>query len=219
MSDVRPDPATLDPREIVRQGYDRASHAYRGDDFELAGSAYAHWLRRLELRLAPGARVLDLGCGSGVPAARELARRHTVTGLDLSPVQIERARQAVPAATFVVGDMVEVEFAAASFDAIVALWSIINVPLDAQPALFRRIAAWLAPGGWLLAVVGRVAWTGIERDWREVPGLGMYYAHADVATYRRWLGEAGLAIVEEGVEPRGGRPGYSVLIARRPAEG
>src|SRR5438552_19019951 len=91
-----------DPKVLVRDGYDRASHAYRGDAFALdAQSGYAHWLRRLTRRLVPGARVLDLGCGNGVPVARELAGQFVVTGVDLSPVQIERARALVPGARFV----------------------------------------------------------------------------------------------------------------------
>src|SRR4249920_253252 len=94
-----------DPHALVRDGYDRASHAYRGDDCDLEQSGYGHWLRRLAPRLAPGARVLDLGCGNGVPVARELARLgFEVTGVDLSPVQITRARALVPGARFVCAD-------------------------------------------------------------------------------------------------------------------
>jgi SAM-dependent methyltransferase len=204
-----------DPRILVRQGYDRVSYTYRGDACDLEQSGYGHWLRRLRKRLPDGSRVLDLGCGCGVPATAELAKRHRVTGLDVSPVQIERARRLVPGATFVCADMTEAAFAPGSFDAVVAFYSIINVPLEHQPGLFRRIAEWLAPGGWLLAIVGRVAWTGFEQDWRGVQGATMYWSHSDTATYRRWVAAAGLAIDEEGVQPEHGNPGFSVLIARR----
>jgi SAM-dependent methyltransferase len=138
-----------------------------------------------------------------------------VTGVDLSPVQVERARALVPGATFVCADMAEAALEPASFDAAVAFYSIINVPLAEQPGLIARIASWLAPGGVLLAVVGRVAWTGTEPNWRGVEGVAMYYSQADVATYRRWFAAAGLAVEHEGIEPRNGRPGYSVLIARK----
>src|SRR5437867_9552734 len=95
-------PASPDPKAIVRDGYDRVSQSYRGDALELdPQSGYAHWLRRLTPRIAPGARVLDLGCGNGIPVARELAERYRVTGVDLSPVQIDRARALVPDARFV----------------------------------------------------------------------------------------------------------------------
>ncbi len=209
------DGAATDPREIVREGYALASHAYRGDAFPLAGSGYAHWLRRFTALLPPGGRVLDLGCGNGLPVACELARRFDVTGVDLSPVQVERARALVPGARFVCADMTALELPAATFAGVAAFYSIINVPVGEQPALLARIAGWLAPGGHVIATVGRDAWEGIERDWRGVPGARMYYSQASVHEYRAWFRAAGLAIVEEGREPRRGEPGYAVLLARR----
>lgn len=204
-------------RRLVREGYDRASHAYRGDDADLEMSGYGHWLRRLARRIEPGARVLDLGCGNGIPATREMAKTWVTTGVDLSPVQVERARALVPAATFVCGDMTSVEFPDASFEAVVTFYSIINVPVEEHPALFARIARWLVPGGWLLAIVGRDPWTGVEEDFRGVAGVRMYWSYADVHRYRRWLAEAGFAVVEEGRQPEKGVPGYAVVLARRGA--
>jgi SAM-dependent methyltransferase len=206
------------PKTIVREGYELASRAYRGDDFEYQRSGYAYWLSRLTPRLPDGARVLDLGCGCGIPVSRELARRYDVTGVDLSPVQIARARGLVPQARFICSDMAEVAFEPGSFEAAVAFFSLINLPLQEQSVVIERVCRWLVPGGWLLAVVGKWASTWIEKDFRGVPGATMYWSHADVATYRDWFERAGFVIEAEGSEPRRGNPGYSVLIARaRPA--
>ena len=205
-----------DPKSIVRDGYDRASYAYRGDDLELdERSGYAHWLRRIEKRLAPGSRVLDLGCGNGIPVARRLVQRHRVTGLDLSEVQVRRARALVPQGCYLCADMTDVGFTAGSFDAVTAFFSIINVPIQDQPALFQRIASWLAPGGWLLAVVGKHPRTAVETDFRGMKGVEMYWSHGYLHEYRRWLGDAGFEIVEEGSEPKGSRSGFAVILARR----
>lgn len=202
-------------RRIVIDGYARASHAYRGDVFPLEGSRYAHWLARFATGLAPGARVLDAGCGNGLPVALELAKRFDVTGVDLSPVQVERARALVPAARFVCADMTNIGFADASFDAIAAFYSVINVPLAEQPALLARFARWTVPGGRLVVTVGQEPWSGVERDWRGVRGAGMFYEHAGVEQYRAWLADAGWTIAEEGREPRDGVPGYAMIVARR----
>ena len=210
---------TQDPRALVREAYDRASHAYRGDDFDYAGSGYAYWLDRFMARLAPGSRVLDVGCGNGLPAARELARQHRVTGIDLSAVNVERARALVPAGTFECADMTAVSFEPASFDAVVAFYSLINVPLAEQATLVKRFADWLTPGGRVLATVGQEAWTGIETDWRGVAGLQMYYSHAHVAQYRAWFEEAGLVVEEQGRIPLRGNPGYAMLVAAKPSAG
>src|SRR5437867_12935025 len=128
----------LDPKALVREGYDRASIAYRGDEFEYAGSGYAYWISRLEPGLAEGARVLDLGCGCGIPVSRELARRYDVTGVDISPVQIARARRLVPRARFVCADMAVVAFEPGAFEAAVAFFSLINLPLAEQSTVIER---------------------------------------------------------------------------------
>lgn len=215
MSEPRDVAPAVDPIALVREGYDLASRAYRGDDDDAPRSGHAHWFARLARRVPAGARVLDLGCGNGVPGTRLLAERYDVTGLDLSPVQIERARELVPAARFECGDMTAAAFAPESFDAVVAYFSLINVPVSRQRDLIARIASWLTPGGWLLATVGREARTGIERDFRGVKGATMFWSYAAVEDYRAWFAAAGLVIEEEGVQPKDGDPGFAMLLARR----
>ena len=81
-----------DPTELVRHGYDSVSYRYRGDHDNPAG--YAPWLTNLQRRLPTNASVLDLGCGCGIPVAKALTDNgHHVTGVGLSEVQINRARQ------------------------------------------------------------------------------------------------------------------------------
>jgi SAM-dependent methyltransferase len=202
------------PKEIVREGYDKVSHAYRADEFNLEGTGYQRFLGWLLPRLPDGARVLDLGCGNGVPVARALAEHCQVTGIDLSPVQIERARQLVPKAEFRVADMSTSGFPPDHFDAVVSFFAIIHVPVDEQAGLIGAIGAWLKPGGYLLASVGHKAWEGTLEDWRGVPGATMYWSHTDAATYKNWTRAAGLQILEEGFLPEGDG-GHTVLLAQK----
>jgi len=205
----------MNPKDIVRTGYDKVSHAYRDASFDYAQSGYAPCLAWLEPLLEPGAAVLDLGCGCGVPVTQELARRgHAVTGVDLSPVQIERARQLVPAADFLCADMTALDFPPEHFGAIVAFYSIIHVPLAEQPDLFATLARWLKPGGYLLTVVGHTAWSGTRQDWLDVPGGAMYWSYADAATYRAWFAANGLRIVQEGFLPEGDG-GHTALLGEK----
>lgn len=200
-----------DPKAIVRAGYDAISYAYRADDAPI--EPYRSWLTELDRLIEPGAPVLDLGCGCGIPATRLLAERYAVTGVDLSPVQIERARQLVPNAQFLCADMTSCSFPERSFAAVVSLYAIIHVPLGEQPALFDAIRRWLRPGGYLLATVGHGEWTGTEADWLGVPGGTMYWSHADTPTYRRWLAERDLTIVWERFVPEDAS-GHTLLLAR-----
>jgi SAM-dependent methyltransferase len=200
--------------ELVRKGYDALSYLYRGDD---AGPGrYAPWLASLQDRLPARAAVLDLGCGCGVPVAQTLAAAgHQVTGVDISEVQIGRARRLVPGATFIRADATAVAFPSASFDAIVCLYALIHMPLAAQPALIRRAASWLAPAGWLLATVGQEAWTGREDGW--LGGTApMWWSHADAATYARWLEQAGLEVIEQRFVPEDDG-GHALFWACRPS--
>ena len=176
--------------DLVWQGYDALSHLYRRDDAE--EGRYAPWLAGLRERLPPAGRVLDLGCGCGVPVARALsAAGYQVTGVDISEVQIARARALVPRAAFICADAMAMTFAPASFDAIVCLYALFHLPLDAQPLLLRRTARWLRPSGWLLVTVGQRAWTGTDVNWLG-GSAAMWWAQADAATYAEWLEEAGL---------------------------
>ncbi len=145
--------AAGDERDVVRSGYDVLSYHYRSDG--ASEGRYAPWLAGLRSRLPAAGSVLDLGCGCGVPVARSLAAAgYQVTGVDISDVQVERARRLVPTATFLRADATTISFPPASFDAIVCLYALIHMPPAAQPPLLRRAATWLRPGGWLLAVTG-----------------------------------------------------------------
>lgn len=203
----------MDTKKVVREGYDLVSEAYRADEFDYENSEYSNFLSWLEPRLASGSRVLDLGCGCGIPVSKELSKKFKVHGVDISPRQIERARQLVPEAEFQCADVTELAFPPNSFEAVVAFFSIIHIPLEEQPALFDSLADWLAPDGYLLATLGWRAWTGTEPDWRGVEGATMYWSHSDGDTYRRWLTERGFEIVQDEFYPEDDS-GFTFILAQ-----
>lgn len=203
-----------DPKEIVRRGYDALSLRY--DEVYGAETKYPSLLGELCQQIPVGGRVLDLGCGSGVPVARTLAAAgYRVTGIDISEVQIRRARAQVPEAEFIRVDASTASFEAASFDAVVSFFALIHIPLPEQPPLLRKVAEWLVPGGWFVATTGHGAWSGVAEDWLG-GGAAMWWSHADAATNRTWITEAGLAVErEEFVPDRYGDGGHALFWARR----
>jgi 2-polyprenyl-3-methyl-5-hydroxy-6-metoxy-1,4-benzoquinol methylase len=196
---------------MVRRGYDALSYHYRSDAADEDG--YAPWLADLKARLPARGSVLDIGCGCGVPVARSLAEAgHDVTGVDISEVQIERARRLVPRASFLQADATQLDFPPGSFDAVVCLYALIHMPLDEQPRLLHRIAGWLRPSGWLLATTGQDAWTGTQDQWLQGPAP-MWWSQADAATYRSWITGAGLEVTDQQFVPEGDS-GHGLFWAR-----
>jgi SAM-dependent methyltransferase len=205
-------------RDLVRRGYDAVSRAYRSDlgashvDSSETTSTYRSWVDDLASQLAPGARVLDLGCGAGVPADRLLVDAGLdVTGVDISQVQIDRARVLVPQATFARCDIVEYELEPSSFDAIISLYTLIHLPLGDQRALIPRVFDALRPGGLFLVIVGHEQWTGVE----EYLGAPMFWDHADTETYLAWFRDDGFDVLWDRYVPEG-NVGHTLVLARRP---
>src|SRR5437868_768090 len=95
----------VDPKQIVADGYDQIAETYAARAVRasqrVGGSGRDRFLAAYLADLPAGARVLDLGCATGVPVARTLAERFIVTGVDVSPQSIELARQNVPGAAFI----------------------------------------------------------------------------------------------------------------------
>jgi SAM-dependent methyltransferase len=201
------------PKDIVRDGYDRLSSAYRKHYQSDHETNYPNWLARLVFLLPPTSKVLELGCADGLPTAHILSQQFDYLGIDLSPVQIELARQNVPAAQFSVADMTALSFPDQTFSGIVALYSIIHIPLPEQPALLKSLYNWLKPNGYLLCTVGAGEWTGTNGNW-IVPGALMYWSHTDASTYLSWFTAMGFTVVQSDFIPEG-NSGHTLFLLRK----
>ncbi len=97
----------------------------------------------------PGARIADLGCGSGVFTGLLSRRGYNCTGVDLSPKLIRIAREAHPGIDFQEGDIERLPFADGSFDGVLLAGVLHHLPeLSKCAAEIKRI---LRPGGRFVA--------------------------------------------------------------------
>ena len=114
----------------------------------------AAW-RALMLELLPPApaRVADLGCGTGTLAGLLTEEGYDVTGVDLSPEMVRRARAKVPGVLFLEADASAPPLDPASYDVVLSRHVLWAMP-DPQAAL-ERWAALLREGGRLVLVEGR----------------------------------------------------------------
>jgi len=114
-------------------------------------------LRRLGLdalhpRISPGAKVLDLCCGSGEAAAPWLEAGFAVTGLDLSPRALDLAAQRHPTMERVEGLAEDPPLADGGFSAIQLSVALHEFPRAERDQVLRSCLRLLEPGGWLVIV-------------------------------------------------------------------
>lgn len=98
--------------------------------------------------LGPSPRWIDIACGQAWHFS-QFPGRAQMTGIDLSAAQLARARDAVPDAEFIHGDMAEVQLAPASFDLLTNFWGgyCYLADREAIAGLWRRTLDWITPGG------------------------------------------------------------------------
>jgi SAM-dependent methyltransferase len=204
-------------KRIVEQGYDRIAERYAKWAAHVWSDERARYTDLIVISLPEGADVLELGCAGGGPTTQALAARFKLIGVDLSARNIELARQNVPNAMLLHADMTELEIEPASFDAVVAFFSIIHVPREEQPGLLAQIARWLRPGGLFVATMGaRATEDGYEEDWLGAP---MYWSHFDAETNLGLVEEAGLTIASSTLETAdedGAPVTFLWVVARKP---
>ncbi|MET9898870.1 class I SAM-dependent methyltransferase [Streptomyces sp. NPDC006446] len=102
--------------------------------------------------LPEGSRVLDLGCGTGVPTARQMTDAgFEVVGVDLSGGMVKLASEYVPDATFHRLDLADLRPGGprdlGRFDAVAAFFSLLMLPRAEIPLALRTVRHLLAPEG------------------------------------------------------------------------
>lgn len=122
--------------------------------------------------LSPGARVLDLGCGTGVPTARRLTDAgFEVVGVDLSKEMVRLAQENVPEGEFHQLDIADLRPGGPAdlgrFDAVTAFFSLLMLPRTEIPEALRTVRNLLVPGG-LFAI----SMVEADMDYRAIPFLG-----------------------------------------------
>jgi SAM-dependent methyltransferase len=142
------------------------------------------------LHLRPGAAVLDVPCGSGRHALALAARGHRLTGVDIAPENIARAKSTAAARQLAVewheADMRELPWTD-TFDAAYCMGNSFGyLDDDGNAAFLRAVARALKPGARFLIDTGIVAEALLptleERTWFEFGGITMLiqndYNHA-----------------------------------------
>lgn len=181
----------MDKKKVVREGYNKVAEKYlaaRHPDLE--EMKILHEFRSM---IKDGGKVLDVGCGGGLPFTQYLSNYFDVIGIDISEKQIELAKKNVPKAQFYVKDMTELDFPEATFDGIIAYYSIIHVPREEQHDLFVNLHRMLKPNGF--AMFSLHSTDDPEYINEEYFGATMYWSGYDAETNLKMLADNGFEII------------------------
>ena len=103
---------------------------------------------------APGSRVLDLGCGTGLELGYyfETVPSAQITGIDLAPGMLDALRDKFPgkSLTLILGSYFDVPFEENAFDAAVSVESLHHFTKEEKTSLYVKVRKALKPGGFFI---------------------------------------------------------------------
>jgi len=220
---------TFEATDRMHNSYDQIAEQWHS---QIRGQSYIdHVLRYVDLAVAdlqPGARVLDLGCGTGQPAAKYLVEKgFHVTGVDQAYKMLEIAKREVPEAEFIHSDMSDVQLPT-GFGAVIAWDSIFHVERKHHSGIFHKVAKSLEPGGRFLVSVGgsdpasiaedpaALGESGQEGFTSEMFGHTFFYSGYQPRVARGLLEAAGFEIELWEIDDPSSR-GHIAVIAKKTA--
>jgi len=182
-----------DPKRTVEEAYDNIADWYL-EWTESQRSPRESYIDKLLKNVPVSPRILELGCGSGVPITRMLLDRGAqVVANDLSSKQISMAKQRCPEATFVPGDMTALTFEDGSFDGVVSFYAIFHLPRAEQKGMLAKILSWMKPGG---VFVLNLATVDEEEIHGEMMGNGMFWSSYNVEDSKAIVRDVGFEVLE-----------------------
>lgn len=199
---------------VVRT-FDDAASSYlrRYDPGTTAGHSFNVRRRRVYELLphAPGARLLDVGCGPGVMVGDLVTRGFDLYGVDISERMIEECRSRFPqldAGRFSVGRVQDLRFPSESFDVVLCVGVVEYLEDDGEA--IREMARVLKPGGVAIITLPNrrspfVTWNRLvykplvrllQRIRGRTPPPEVTHREYTESAYGRLLGQNGLRAID-----------------------
>lgn len=194
---------------IVRRGYDKRARKYDATRSKYDNTQelvkFASWLPE-------NARVLDVGCGAGVPVAKVLTDDgFDVIGIDFSGNMLKLARKNVPDASFIMMDMTEIGLRDDLFDGLTAFYSIIHIPREKHFSLFQNFHRILKPDAVMLVCTGPDEWEATG----EYCGTNMFWSHYSPEKSLTLVKDAGFEIISDQILVTGGERHYWIMARNK----
>ncbi len=193
---------------IVRDGYDRMANKYLSERDKLKTSKY---LQQLMKYLPKNARILDLGCGAGVPVDDILIKAgYEVLGLDISKEQIKLAKKNCPRGDYAVADIAELKTNEYQMGAVVCFYTLFHLPRTEHKKMLTVMQSYLQKNGMLLVTMGDREFEGRHL----LHGEEMWSSQYGTARNHQIICEAGFEILMDEIDRSGGER-HQIILARK----
>ena len=154
----------------------------------------------LAATLPTHSRILDVGCGNGVPVSEALVNAgYRVLGLDSSAGMLDHFQANLPGALIVRGDARLCPFVGGAFDAAISMGMLFHLSRADQALAFASVSRVLKPGALFL-------FTGAEIEYADDAGItgtmnGVTFHYYAVPSYRMLAAEHGMELVNVQDDP------------------
>ncbi len=192
--------------EVVKKGYNKIAKRYH-EQRDIYSSTKL--LKKFTKYLKNG-KVLDLGCGAGVPIDKYLIKNnYDVTGADFSDSMINLAKKNVPKAKFMKMDITNIKFKENSFDGAVSFYAIIHIPKEKHSKIYKSLHKIIKPNGIILVnCCGSIAWEGYEENYL---GVKMFWSHYEPKKTKEIIEASGFNVIWDKILKIGGEKQYWIL--------
>lgn len=150
-------------------------------------------------KLPVGARVLDVGCGSGVKSKYFIDRGFKVIGIDISDKLLEIARREAPEGVFRVLSMTDLDLMSETFDGVFAQASLLHILKKDAGDVVKKMARRLAPEGLLYMSVKEIREGNPDERIEKENDYGYeyerFFSYFTMVELEQYLADAGLKVV------------------------
>jgi ubiquinone/menaquinone biosynthesis C-methylase UbiE len=179
-------------RRMVKDGYESIARFYHLDRRTAKWGQIHDEMYEFMNYIPKSGRVLDVGCGAGVPILETLKEEgFKVVGVDISYSMLVLAQWHVPEADLIQADMTHLCLRKETFHGIVSAFTIIHIPREFHETVYKQLYGLLKSGGVILVSTGTTEWEGVD-DWY---GVLMSWSHYDSDTSLAMIQKMGFEIL------------------------
>ena len=198
----------MDIFKTVEKSYDKMGEAYH--NFR-NNEKFNRELGKFAELLPSSGKVLDAGCGVGLPVSLFLVKNgFNVTGVDISQRMIDLAKENVPEGSFYRKNILTLDFPDNSFDGIICVYTLWHIPRKNHSSIIGNFHRMLKEDGILVLNTGIHESEGMSQFFGEP----MLWSTNDPMKTLAFIKELGFDIIFEGVLSLGGERQYWIFAKK-----